>query len=249
MRQRAAVLPPLLVLAVLAVPASSRGQDRRFVVSAGGGLTVGTQSWTHAATWPVYQETARIESSHEAGSGPALEGAISYRIVPRVGVRAAYGWTRRDASADLHAEIPHPFFFQTPRTIDASLTGLDYTESNAYLDVELWPVTGGRLQVELFGGVALVSVDADLVDRVEYDEAYPFDEVTYRTATVSSASSDTAVGWSAGAAAVYTLASRWGLAAQLRYTSASVELTSPGSEATSIDAGGFRALAELRFGF
>jgi hypothetical protein len=249
MRRRAAALPVALVLAVLAVPASSRGQDRRFVVSAGGGLTFGTLSWTHAATWPVYQETARVESSHEAGSGPAFEGAISYRIIPRVGVRAGYGWSRRDVSADLHAEIPHPFFFETPRTIDASLTGLNYAESEAYLDVELWPVTGGRLQVAVFGGVALVSVDADLVDQVEYDEAYPFDEVTYRSATTASASSDTAVGWSAGAAAVYTLAPRWGLAAQLRYTSASVELTRPGNETTPIDAGGFRALAELRFGF
>jgi len=35
----------------------------------------------------------------------------------------------------------------------------------------------------------------------------------------------------------------------VRYTSASVELTPPGSETTLIDAGGFRALAQLRFGF
>jgi len=87
------------------------------------------------------------------------------------------------------------------------------------------------------------------VDRVEYDEEYPYDAVTFRSATTKGSGAESAVGWSAGAAAVYTLAPRWGLCAQARYTKASVTLSTPDGGSTDVDADGWRAVALLRFGF
>ena len=57
------------------------------------------------------------------------------------------------------------------------------------------------------------------------------------------------VGWSAGATAVYTLAARWGLAAQARHTKARVALSTPEGGSSDVDAGRWRAVGLLRFGF
>jgi hypothetical protein len=218
------------------------------VISAGGGLSAGTITWTRSTAWPVYQESAELVADQEAGTGPALELGLGYRLFSRVGVRAAYALLRRDTSATVRADIPHPFFFETPRGLEATLEGLEYEERAAHLDLEVWPVTG-RFELGLFGGVAFVSVEADLVDRVEYDEEYPYDAVTFRAATTSRSGSESAVGWSAGAVAVFTLAPRWGLAVQARYTKAKVDLSTAGGAASPVDAGGWRALGLLRFGF
>jgi len=242
----AAAVAALLAPAVF--PATARAQQGRFVISAGGGLAFGSLSWQRSATWPVYQEDAELDASQDAGSGGVFEGALSFRIAPRFGIRASYTQSSRDASATVDARIPHPFFFGRPRTVTGEVGGLQYKEKDAHFDVELWPVTG-RFEVVVFGGVALVSVDADLVDQVEYTEAYPFDEATYRSATTSRTSSDGKVGWSAGAGVVYTLAPHWGLSAQARYTKASVELAGSDGTTTTFDAGGWRAVGLVRFGF
>jgi len=245
-RRRLALAAALVALA--AFPAAARAQQGRFVISAGGGLAFGSLGWQRAATWDVYQETARLDAEQDAASGGAFEGSLSFRIVPRVGVRATYAQSSRDGGATVRAEIPHPFFFDRTRAVTGELGGLEYKERDSYLDVELWPLTG-RFEVVVFGGVAFVGVDADLVDRIEYSEEYPFDEATYRSAVTSSASSDGTVGWSAGAGVVYTLASHWGLSAQARYTKASVELSGADGTTTELDAGGWRAVGLVRFGF
>jgi len=231
-----------------AFPTAARAQQGRFVISAGGGLAFGSLSWPRTATWTVNQEDARLDASQEAGSGGALEGSLSFRIVPRVGIRATYAQSSRDGSATVQARIPHPFFFGQPRAVTGEVSGLQYEEKDAHFDVEIWPVIG-RFEVVVFAGAALVKVDADLVDRVEYSDEYPFDEATYRSATTSRVSSDGTIGWSAGIGVVYTLAPHWGLSARARYRRASVDLAGSDGSTTALDAGGWRAVGLLRFGF
>jgi hypothetical protein len=163
-------------------------------------------------------------------------------------VRAAFGWSRRDTGARVEARIPHPFHFERPRSLGTEVSGLEYRELASYLDVEWRPLVG-RIELAVFGGVCLVRVEGDLVERVEYDEEYPYDEVAFGAAVSGRARSDAGVGWSMGAAVSHGLGSRLGLAVEARYSRARIELALTGGEPAPVDAGGLKVIVTLRLGF
>jgi hypothetical protein len=107
----------------------------------------------------------------------------------------------------------------------------------------------GRVELAVFGGVCLVRVESDLVENVEYDEQYPYDEVSFRRAVIGRVKSDAALGWSVGATVSHTLGARVRLAVETRYSQAQVELGLPDGEPAPVDAGGLKLIAALRVGF
>jgi hypothetical protein len=209
---------------------------------------MGTLRWNTASAQEKYLETAELEARYEAGPGPALEAALGVRVLPRFGVRAAFGWSQRDTNARFVAHTPHPFHFERPRSLEGEASGLQYRELATYFDVEWRPLVG-RVELAVFGGVCLVRVEADYVERVEYDEEYPYDEVSFRRTVTGRAQPDAAVGWSAGAAVSHALGPRLRLAVEARYTQAQVELDLTGGEPAPVDAGGLKLIAALRVGF
>jgi hypothetical protein len=239
----------VFVLAAALLSARPAGADEhRFRVRVGGGAALGTIGWSTVSTWEVHQETAELEADYEAGLGPAFEAGLDVRVSRAFGLRAAVSWSRRDADASLQARIPHPFFFDRPRGLEAGVSSLEYRQLASHFDLEWRPVTG-RLEVALFGGVYLVRVEADLVERVEYDEDYPFDEVSFRTAVLERVRSDAGLGWSAGASVSHTLGSRVAFGVQARYTTARLDLVRVEGDAVPLDVGGVQLLATLSVGF
>jgi hypothetical protein len=239
-----------LVLAATLLPSlthSATAQERRFWIGIGGGAVLDTLSWPGTATWEVHREDARLEAAYAAGTGPALEVLLGYRVSRRFGLRAAFGWSKRDTRAGVSVLVPHPFFFDEPRPLEADVTDLEYRERAAYVDLQWLPLVG-HFELAVFAGVSLTRVEADLGERVEFDEQFPFDDVSYRSAVTGRGTSNGTVGWSGGAALLYTFGGRWGLGLQARYTRAEVELSSPDA-ATTIDAGGLRTVVFLRVGF
>ena len=176
--------PLAAALAVALAGAADAADEHGFFVSLGGGAAVGSLGWTSSATWTEYAETARVDASYEAGSGPALEAGLGYRVSRRVGLAVSFGWARRDADARVEASLPHPLYLDRPRSVQGQANGLQYRELASHLDLLLVPLAG-RLEVALFGGPCLLRVDADQVVRVEFDEEYPYDEATFRSAVTS----------------------------------------------------------------
>jgi hypothetical protein len=235
-----------LVLALL--PATAAADDaRRVWLSLGGGAALGTIGWTGISSWEEYRETAELEADYEAGPGPALEAAVGVRVAPRFGLRAAFGWSSRDVDATVRAGIPHPLYFDRPRELSDQVTGLAYRQWAGHLDLEWRPVIG-KLEVTLFGGVCLARIEADLVDRVEVDDEYPFDTVSLSSAVTRRVRSDPGTGWSAGAAVAHALGSRLSLGVQLRYTRVPLDLALDKGRTSSVEAGGLQLTAMLRVG-
>lgn len=238
-----------IVLVAVSLPSQTvTAEEQRFWLSAGGGAALGTLRWSTATSWEKYQEDAELEASYEAGLGPTVEATLGVRVLPRLGVRAAFGWSRRNTDARFVARIPHPFHFERPRALEGETSGLGYRELASYFDLE-WRPFVGRFELAVFGGVCLVRVESDLVESVEYDEEYPYDEVSLRRGVIGRAQSDAAFGWSAGAAVSHPLGSRVRFALEARYSQAQVELTPTGGEPTSLDAGGLKLIAALQVGF
>ena len=232
--------------ALLASP--SAADEKRFWVSVGGGASLGTIGWSSAASWEEYGETAELQAEYEAGTGPALEAALGVRLSSSFGLRAAFGWSRRDTNATVRARIPHPLYFDRFRETTGEASGLEYRQWTSHLDLEWRPLVG-KVEVFLFGGPALARVEADLVERVELDDQYPFDTVAFGSAVTQRAQSDAGIGWSAGAGLSHAVGSRVGLSLRARYTRAQVELALEGDETSNVDAGGLQLTLALQVGF
>ena len=246
-RSRLATLAFVLVAASLSARPGN-ADEHRFRVSVGGGAALGTVGWSATSNWEEHRETTELEADYEAGLGPAFEIGLGVRVTQRFGLRAAVSWSRRDADASVRARAPHPFFFDRPRGLETSVSGLEYRQLASHLDLEWRPLVG-RTEIIVFGGVCFLRVEADLVERVEYDEEYPYDEISFHAAVTERARSDAAVGWSAGAEVSHALGRRVALGLLARYTRARVDLAPPGEDETLLDAGGFHLMATLSVGF
>jgi hypothetical protein len=212
-----------------------------------GGAAALPLDWTTPATWTLYAETARLQAAQEAAAGPVVEGAVSFRFARRFGVAAAFGWSRRDGSATIEAELPHPLYLDRPRSVSGSASGLAYRQIATHLDLEWRPLLG-KLELALFAGPSLLNVDTELVERVTPAEAYPYDTASFASALASASKSAESVGWNAGAAVSARVAAHLELGLQARYTRATPELTTSGGSVT-LTAGGLDVAAFLRLGF
>jgi len=222
-------------------------KDSGFALTIAGGIATLPLDWTTTASWTLYAEPARLEASQEASLGPAVEGALSFRFARRFGVSAAFGWSRRDGSAEIEAQLPHPLYLGRPRTVSGSASSLEYSQTASHLDFEWRPVTG-KLELALFAGPTLLRAKAELVDRVTATEAYPYDTASFASATATSVSSSDAFGWNVGAALGAAVASHVDLGVQLRYSRAKPELTTSSGSVT-LEAGGLDVTGFVRFGF
>jgi opacity protein-like surface antigen len=246
-RARGAAFAVALAATALA-PRAADAADHRFRLGVGGGIALGSLGWSSTSTWDVTQETAELTADYDSGTGPAVEAMVGVWVTPSFGFRIAFGWSRRDTDATLTASLPHPFFFDRPRTVSGELSGLEYRQLASYLDLEWRPLVG-PVSVAVFGGLALVRVEADFVERVEFDEQYPYDEATFRAAVTQRGRSDAGVGWSAGASVSHVLGSRVTIGLEARYTRANLELVLPGNATAPIEAGGLQLIAGLGVGF
>jgi hypothetical protein len=214
-----------------------------FAVSFGGGVAALPLEWQTPASWTLYAETASLVAAQRASLGPALEAGLWFRFSRRFGVTIAFGWSKRDGSADVAASLPHPLYLDRPRRVSGRAEGLAYRELAGHFDVEWRPVTG-RFELSLFAGPSFVRVDADLVESVTAVEAYPYDEAAFASASVAPSRSAASLGWNAGAAGAWAVAPRLDLGLQLRYLAAKPELDN-----VTLEAGGLDVTAFLRLRF
>jgi opacity protein-like surface antigen len=91
-------------------------------------------------------------------------------------------------------------------------------------------------------------VRAELVQRVDYTQAYPFDTVTV-TGTPLAATSDHAFGFNVGAGLDWQVARHVAIGTQVRFSHATISLEPTAEDRVEIDAGGLQLTGGLRLDF
>ena len=111
--------------------------------------------------------------------------------------------------------------------------------------------TGGMLPA---GADAVVMVEhtrpveADLIEQPTYSQSYPFESVTIQNVPTGP-SQDKAVGFDIGLGVDYVFSERFALAAQFRFSRATVGLASAQGNTVDASTGGPEAALGLRFIF
>ena len=226
--------------------AQGDGWDGRVRVSVAGGIQSGSNTLAQSFSVQQNLEPAPITVSIDAKRATLFDGGIVVRVAGQFGVGVSASYATHDANANITALVPHPLFFNQPRTVTGT-TPVSRTEVAAHID-GVYIVPAGAVDLLLSGGPSVFSIDQTLVTDIAYTDAYPYDTATFTSAT-SAPAKKTAIGYHVGADITWKASSHVGIGVMVRYARATVTLSPASGNTVQDNAGGGQAAAGLRFGF
>jgi len=240
----------MILIAALAAPGVAHAQWRdhaRVSVNAGIQQPAST-TFTSTATKPVFLETASINTSYAVPKSQSFDGGILVRIVGGFGAGVAVSSFSKSSSATVSGSIPHPFFFNTPRALSGAVASAERNETGVHIQAA-YVVSSKRIDVAIAGGPTFFNVSQDLVGDVVYTDVYPYDTVTFTSATVSRARA-TQMGFNVGADVGVKFSKNIGVGGVIRFSRATANLPLTGSTSgVNVDVGGVQAGGGVRFFF
>lgn len=224
-----------------------RSEKVRVSINVGAQLSSTTFSSTTTTT-PVFLETASINTSYTVPKGKLFDGGFLYRPFGRFGVGVSLSSFSERSDGAITGSIPHPFFFNTPRTLTGTAASLERSEFAADIQAA-YLYQSRRYDVVISGGPTIFRVSQDLVSNAAYTETYPYDSVTFTSATIVKAEG-TKTGFNVGADIAYKLSKALGVGGLVRFSRATVSLPLTSSASgVSVDAGGLQVAGGVRFYF
>jgi hypothetical protein len=201
------------------------------------------------STFELYEEQATVSATHEIEPGPVWEISGGGRVYKNLGFGFAGSYFDQRNAAQVEATLPHPFFFEQPRTVSGEATELRHEEIGIHLDaMYLLPLTE-RFQITVFGGPSFFRLRQGLVSGVQLSESYPYDEAQFtgvdETLTEWQWSN---VGYNVGVEASVYFSRYLGIGASIRHSDADVEFDRP-EGLLEVKVGGTQVGAGLRVRF
>jgi len=202
---------------------------------------------TDTRTGSIYEEAGTVTSSSTFTSGSLFDVGVGLRVFRNFSVGAGSLKEQNDTDGSLTGSIPSPVFFNKPRTLNDTVSGLNRKEMATHLVIGYVLPLSTKLDVMFFGGPSFFRLNQDTVSDVTFGEnGGDYTKVVATPTRVTRAKSVT--GFNAGVDATYIVWSndsvRLGAGGFIRFTQAStdVEMLNGGS-AQPTDVGG------IQFGF
>jgi hypothetical protein len=222
------------------------GQNIRLGLSAG--IQAGAPGFTQQSTLQIYAEDAPIAVDYGGKSALLVDGSVGFHVKGRFGVGVAVSYARSKVSGHITGEIPHPFHFDEPRAIDGTASGLPQVMVGTHVQFLYRLPVSPAFDVMFSAGPSLITVQQDLVNRVNFSETYPYDAATFESAGLVRVRKS-AVGVNAGADATWHATPMIGVGILLRYTRGNVSLPIPDQSEVRARAGGVQAGVGVRLMF
>jgi hypothetical protein len=240
--KNAIVVLTLNVAALLAGthPAAAQGQAAPLMfLNINAGAQPQQRTIATSETFPLYDETAIVTSTHPVSNGPVFDVTGGYRIRPNLAMAVGFSSFSSTNDSSLQASIPDPIFTDRPRTTGATASGLSHSERAIHLQaVWLVPVTD-RLDVALSAGPSIIRVSQELTATVTVPARTQNIDVVHET------QSGTAFGVNAGFDGTFMFTPGVGAGLFARWAGGSVDLPS----VESLSVGGFQTGLGLRVRF
>ena len=261
--QRAVALTVGLVTGLVGGPHDAMAQPAptdRIAVWLDVGWRPASRTFASTRVFPVFSEPGNFKASYAIEQGGVIAGGVSFRLWRNLAVGLDASSYRSVNPARITADLPHPFFFDLPRTTMGEAGGLERQEIGIHIRA-LWVIQlTNWLVVSASVGPSLINAQQDLVSSVAHTEVgFPFDEINYSGHTVSSQSATTA-GMNSGLDIDtfvldrlpflnrYPVMEKVGLGLLIRYVRGSVDMHL-GDDLVEVDLGGLQVTTGLRFRF
>jgi hypothetical protein len=192
-----------------------------------------------ANSFPKYDETVTFAAEGGVANGPFFQVAGGVNVWRSLSVGVGYSRFSSKSDSTVTATVPHPLFFNQPRTSSQTVPDMQRTENGVHL-MALWliPVTD-KIDVSLFGGPSFIRVEQQLVASVTIIDG------TQNFTPGVSTNNGTAKGANVGIDGTYMINRNFGVGLLLRYAGGKVDLES----ASAVKVGGFQAAVGARVRF
>lgn len=231
------------------LPVSPPTSAHRIFVALNGGYQASSVTFDDTRAENLHAETASWTADYKVKAGQSVDMGAGIRVWRNLAVTVGMSRFTESRSAPVSGEIPHPFFFNQPRSVTGETQALKHAERAVHVAAGWIIPATQRLQLTLFGGPSFFSVERDLLEDITYADSYPYDDVAYGGGIVRSVS-QSRTGFNAGADVSYFVTDAIGFGAGVRFSRAQVKLQSPASgNAVPVDVGGAQANVGLRLRF
>ncbi len=248
---RVAILAAMSVMVAAPVVAQTRGAARRpnsVFISVSGGVQQPSDDVSDHFSFSKNLETETIDVTYPRKVGTLFDAGASFRVWKGLAFGAAFSRTTVNGDAEVTASVPHPFFFNQPRTVSGTENGVQHAENGVHLQVQYVVPVSDAVHVILGAGPSWISVEHEVVTDVTVTETYPFDTAAFGGA-VTKTTKASGSGFNAGADVTWMFARSVGVGGMVRYTRADVDLEPATGRTLSMKAGGVQAGGGIRFVF
>jgi hypothetical protein len=238
------------MLAAVALPdragAQGAGWNGRVRIGINGGAQTGGGTLQQAFTLRKNLESTPVTADTAAAGDSWFDAGIVVRLKRRFGVGVAVSHARREGTADVSAQVPHPFFFDQSRTVAGTVPAIR-NETTMYVGA-VWMLPFRKVDLMLSAGPSLFHASRTLITDVLYSDAYPYDTATFGSAPATRVERN-AAGFHLGADLTVKLSAQVGIGGLLRFSRASAAFTAAADNASTARLGGLQAGGGLRVGF
>jgi hypothetical protein len=236
-----------LILPGVATRAEAQSEPR-LVIGVSGGVQGAGSAVSDHFEFDRNVETATVDVKYPTKPQTLIDAGIGVRLWKHLGAGVAVSNAMRSGSAEVDARIPHPLQFAQLRTVKGTQSGINTTEIDVHMQLLCAVQASPTVTLTLSAGPSIVHLDQELVNGVTYDETYPFDAATFRSAQSRHAKAS-AAGFNAGADIRWMFSRSIGFGGLVRFSRANVDLTTSDNRTLSIRAGGVQAGAGIRIVF
>jgi hypothetical protein len=233
---------------LLSAPAAAQTPAPRGFVSVNAGIQAAGSDAADHFEFERNVEIATVDVTYPMKAAVLFEGGVGIRIWKRLGVGIAGSRTTLNGSAHVDASIPHPLQFDQPRSVSGDQRAVTRAETAAHLQLLYIVPSSGRWTITLAAGPSMINVDQEIVTDVLYDETFPYDVATFRSATTRRVKAS-GTGFNAGADLRWMFSRTIGAGALLRFTRADMDLEPAAGRRLAVRAGGVQVGGGLRVVF
>jgi len=249
----------LLTIAVCAAPvaeAQLREPEQRFFISIDGGFQGGSQQVQNQAVTPdVFGEDQITKTDHNIDH-TAAAGRVSVvaRLWGNLGFGLGYTVSSEAGEGVVTVMVPHPIFYNRPRTASTDLTDLRHREDMFHFQaVYIVPLPTDRYildraQLQIFGGPTVMTVAQAVVTGATTGEVGPpFAAVTLHDVQRQELTT-TGLGFNVGMDFAYMFGDSYGAGMFVQYAGGSLDFEGRGGP-SEVTVGGIQFGGGLRFRF
>jgi hypothetical protein len=231
-----------------AKPAGPAAGIPRMFLSLEAGAQVTPSSADSTVTYKLSGEDAVLDAEYKTRVVPVFGARLGMRVWRSLVVGAGASLFGSSGTATVNARLPHPFFFQRPRTVDGSVSNMKRNEAVFYGEVGWLAQISPRVDVLVFAGPAFFNATQETATKLLFTEQYPFDSATFSSVETAS-KKVTAAGFTVGADLTYRIGNTVRVGALIRYSYATTDVEPITGQPFEITLGGLQTTAGIRIRF
>lgn len=182
--------------------AAAQAPDDRVFLNIGFGVESGSTDANDTKQYTLYEETATTNTGTSWTSGSFFSVGGDFRVFKSFTVGVSYHQETNTSDTAVTGTVPHPIFFNRPRSFAETEGGLYRRENATHLSFGWLVPVGAKMDVLVSGGPSFFRLQQDVVSDVEtFERGGDFSQVVVDPTIVTQKRS--ATGFNVGADVTY----------------------------------------------